>query len=65
MSDFIKTIIVVLLTAMMSAGATISQLGEKISNIDKAVVNVDRKLERFGERLRQTELEQARTFALN
>lgn len=65
MSDFVKTIIVVLITAMMSAGATISQLGEKISNIDKSVSKVDKKLEQFGERLREAELEQARMLASN
>ena len=52
MSDFVKTIIVVLITATMSAGATISQLGEKIANIDKSVIKVDKKLERLDERLR-------------
>ena len=65
MSDFVKTIIVVLLTAGMSSAATISKLGAELANIDKAVIKIDTKLERFDDRVRELEISNARYLAMN
>ena len=65
MSDFAKTIVVVLITASMSSAATISALSSDIANISRAVIKIDGKMERFDDRLRAVEIGQAGYIASN
>jgi len=65
MTDFQKNIVVILMGAVMSSGATVAVLGERITAVDKAVVKLSDQVEKLDGKQREIELEQARMLAAN
>jgi len=65
MTDFQKNIVVILMGAVMSSGATVAVLGERITGVDKAVVKLSDQVEKLDGKQREIELEQARMLAAN
>lgn len=69
MSDFQKSILIMLIGAVLSATGTIAVLGEKISNVDNSLIKVEKQLvkriDNLEYRQRDTEIAQARLLAAN
>lgn len=65
LTDFQKNITVILIGAVMSSGATVAVLGERITGVDKAVVKLSVQIERLDSKQREIELAQARMLAAN
>ncbi len=65
MTDFQKNIVVILMGAVMSSGATVAVLGERITAVDKSVVKLSAQFEKLDGKQREIELKQARMLAAN
>ncbi|MCJ8320424.1 MAG: hypothetical protein MJK12_12375 [Colwellia sp.] len=60
MSDFIKTILAIIITGVLSSVVTTERLSVEIVNIKSSVEKVETKLDKFDVRLRKTEVQQAK-----
>ena len=54
-SDFVKSIVVMVLTIIFSHVATVATLSTEIAYINKSIEKLDKNLEKFDERLRKVE----------
>ena len=65
MSEFSKTIIVVILSAVIGNGLTATKVSSDIENLEKVVVKIEQRLDRIDDRTRQLEIKQATYLAAN
>jgi hypothetical protein len=65
MSDLSKTIIAIIITAVLSSTATTARLGADIANLIKSVDKIDVKLNKITDRTRQLEINQATYLVAN
>ncbi len=65
MSDFAKSIVIMLLTIIVSHIATVATLSADSENIKITLEKLDKKIEKFDERQRETEIQVATLLAAN
>lgn len=65
MSDFVKTILTIIITVVLSSIATTATLTTEIKNLTKLVDKSAAKLDKIDERVRQVEIKQASYIVSN
>jgi len=65
MSDLIKTILAIFITGVLSSVSTTQVLSVEIANMKESVSEMDKKLVKLDDRLRETQLKQAKYLAAN